>query len=91
MKGIDDRIVMRQIGRHVRAARKAAGISQKALAKKIWSNAVSISLLERGKVENPPMSLLREIAGALRIGSDGFARFFLFSKQEKAEWTEGKQ
>lgn len=58
--------IVKKFGRHVRKIREAKGINQTVLAERIGTEQSKISLMENGKQE-PRLTFIHEIAGALRI------------------------
>jgi transcriptional regulator with XRE-family HTH domain len=59
------------VGARLRAVRKRAGVSQRALAKKVGVPNSTISLIESGKT-NPSVSALRRILDGIPIGMSEF-------------------
>ena len=57
---------LRELGLHIRAARKAAGLTQEALAEKCDIDPTYVSLLERGE-RNPPYLTLHRLANNIGI------------------------
>ncbi len=58
---------MSDLGRRIRAARKSAGLSQEALARRAELSLNSMGSLERGEALDPHYSTLSGIADALGV------------------------
>lgn len=56
-------------GKRIRAARKAAGLSQEELAEKIWISVTHMSHIETGSTKLS-LPVLVDIAGALNVSTD---------------------
>ncbi len=55
------------IGSRIKAARKAAGLSQEELARRAGMSLKGMGDIERGDIEDPHYSSLSKIAGALGV------------------------
>ena len=73
------------IGRRIKEARQAKGLSQEALSEKIGMSAKYLSSVERGK-ENPTLDTLVKLADALEIETSE-----LFNYQHKKSPEELRQ
>lgn len=84
------------VGNRLRALRKRAGLSQRALAKKVGVPNSTISLIESGKT-NPSVSALRRILDGIPVGMSEFFAFqpeaevnVFFKSEELTEIGKGK-
>ncbi|WP_420569273.1 cupin domain-containing protein [Thalassovita sp.] len=84
------------VGARLRALRKRAGLSQRALAKKVGVPNSTISLIESGKT-NPSVSALRRILDGIPVGMSEFFAFqpeaevkVFFKADELTEIGKGK-
>ncbi len=73
------------IGRRIKEARQAKGLSQEALSEKIGMSAKYLSSVERGK-ENPTLDTLIKLADALEVETSE-----LFNYQHKRSPEELRQ
>ena len=61
------------LAEHIRTARKAYGMSQSELARRVGISKTSMNLIERGEVEDPRWSHVVAIAKHLRLSLDHVA------------------
>lgn len=58
------------LGENIRRERKAAGLTQRALAQKAGITELTLTKLELGQERNPKLRTVRRIARALDVGYD---------------------
>lgn len=92
----DDKDEAPMLGRRLRVLREKAGLSQRALAKKVGIASATISLMESGKV-SPSVGSLKRVLGGIPIGLSDFFAFeprteekVFFSEAELTEISKGK-
>jgi transcriptional regulator with XRE-family HTH domain len=68
------------LGRRIMSARMRRGVRQAELAREIGISPTSLSLIEKGRVSDPHVSVIRKIALALRVSAD-----FLLGIDEDSE------
>lgn len=81
-----DKMVVNNVGNRIKDARKAKGLTQKALAKMLQCSHTTISKYEQGEIENMPRPRMQKLAEILEVSP---IILFDFAEDKQKQPTQG--